>query len=200
MFHNLVFSQKLETFEKLQNGDLLFQTGIGSEFENAIIHSVSDISDLYFSHCGVVFLENDSIFVLEAEPENGVIKTKFVDFYNKSTHLVVGRLNFDYQYIINESISKILSLIGKKYDFIFSDNNDEYYCSELIQKTFTDNKDIAIFETIPMTFKNINTGEINSYWVEYFKKLETTIPEGKQGSNPTNLSKSDKISIIYLLK
>ena len=183
---------------KLQTGDILFQIGKGSDFENAVINSTLDIYDKSFSHCGVVYLENDTIFILEAETEKGVVKTIFEDFYNKSKHLIVGRLKDDYQYVINNSISKILTLIGKKYDFIFSSENDDYYCSELIQINFTDSNNNPIFETIPMTFKDKSTNKIIPYWIEYFEKLNAEIPEGKQGSNPTHLSKSEKIELTLL--
>jgi len=192
---NNVVSQNLFN---LQTGDILFQIGNGSDFENAVINSTSDIYDKSFSHCGVVYLENNTIFVLEAETEKGVLKTIFEDFYNKSKHLVIGRLKCDYQYVIDNSISKILALIGKKYDFIFSSENDEYYCSELIQKNFTDSNNKPIFETISMTFKDKITNETIPYWVKYFEKLNAEIPEGKQGSNPTYLSKSEKIELILL--
>ena len=162
-------------FKELKTGDILFQIGNGSDFEEAVIGSTSDIYDKNYSHCGVIYFENDSIFVLEAETENGVVKTNFDDFYRNSKHLVVGRLKPDYQYIIDNAILRVLKLIGKKYDFIFSDENDDYYCSELIQKTFTDNNNNPIFETIPMTFKDKITNETIPYWIEYFEKLNTEI-------------------------
>jgi hypothetical protein len=187
---NSVFSQ-ICTY--LEPGDFLFQSGKGSNFENAVIHSTSEVCDWHFSHCGVVYFEKDSIFVLEATPEKGVVKTRYEDFYKDSNYLVVGRLKQDYQYVIPHSLSKILALIGKKYDFVFSPDNDAYYCSELIQQSFTDSVNCPLFEPVRMTFKDRDTGETLPFWIAYFKGLNAAIPEGEWGSNPTDLSHSDKL-------
>jgi len=40
-------------------------------------------------------------------------------------------------------------------------------------------------------------GNIPTYWTEHFKQYNAVIPENQQGSNPADLSKSDKIEIVY---
>jgi hypothetical protein len=191
------FSQKVI---KLRTGDILFQVGNGSDFEKAVINSTRNYSTLTFSHCGVVAIENDTIFVLEASSQKGVTKTIYADFYNESIEIIVGRLKPKYRNCISQIIQNLYMLIGMKYDFIFAINNDDYYCSELLQVCFKDKKGQHIFETVPMNFKDALTGEYLPYWTDYFNERNSTIPQGKEGSNPTQLSKSKNIRLIGSVK
>jgi len=50
----------------------------------------------------------------------------------------------------------------------------------------------------PMTFKDLDTGNFNPVWVEYYKNLNVKIPEGKLGINPGGISLSDKIDIVHI--
>jgi hypothetical protein len=47
-----------------------------------------------------------------------------------------------------------------------------------------------------MTFKSPKTKEYFEVWVDYYKKLNIEIPEGKPGCNPGGISTSDKLKII----
>jgi hypothetical protein len=47
-----------------------------------------------------------------------------------------------------------------------------------------------------MTFKSPKTEEYFEVWVDYYKKLNIEIPEGKPGCNPGGISTSDKLKII----
>ena len=84
--------------------------------------------------------------------------------------------------------------IGDKYDNVFILNNNRYYCSELIYEFFEESN---IFELKPMTFINPNTNDTLETWKNYYKNLQTEIPEGKLGINPGIMSKSKKIDIIH---
>jgi hypothetical protein len=185
-----------ESFQ-YQNGDIVFQVGKGSNFEKAIFLVTSGIDDYDFSHVGVIYIENDEIFVLEATPKPGVTQTPLSDFLNESAVMVVGRLKPQYQYVIPGAFEKIKPLMGKPYDFTFHHNNDAYYCSELIQIAFIQKDGTPVFEPTPLTFIDKDTGETAAFWVEYYKKYDEPIPEGEQGSSPAGLSKSNAIEIIH---
>jgi hypothetical protein len=49
-----------------------------------------------------------------------------------------------------------------------------------------------------MTFKKEGTDEILPYWIQYFEKLNTPVPEGMPGVNPTGLSRSEKLIITKM--
>ncbi|MDR0205860.1 MAG: hypothetical protein LBI45_01160 [Bacteroidales bacterium] len=186
----------------LQTGDLLFQVGKSSELNEAIGNVTFGESNIHYTHVGIVLVENDTVFVIEAiSPE--VCKTLLDTFLLRSANLeekpivAVGRLKQEYHDIIPQAIVRAKKLLGNPYDYIYSPDNDAYYCSELVTVSFLNKQNIPIFETIPMNFCDTD-GNIPSYWIEHFEKYNAEIPENRQGSNPGDLSKSDKIDIVYL--
>jgi len=184
----------------LQTGDLLFQVDKGSMSE-AIAKVTSGESDINYTHVGIVLVQNDTIFVIEAIP-SGVSKTLLDTFMFRSATLkekpivAVGRLKQEYRKFIPQALVRAENLLGKPYDFVFYPDNDAYYCSELVMVSFLNNQNMPIFEPVSMNFRDID-GNLPAYWIEHFKKYNAMIPENCRGSNPGALSKSDKIEIIY---
>lgn len=89
------------------------------------------------------------------------------------------------------------SKLGKKYDFLFLPDNDDYYCSEIIWLAFRKPNGKPIFESSPMSFKDKSSGEMSPYWVEHFKRRNAEIPEGVDGTNPGDMSRSKAIRMVH---
>lgn len=186
---------------EMRTGDILFQAFEPSGYASAI-ESVSDGWGGYaFSHVGVAYIENGNAFVLEAIPY-GVSKTPIETFLRKSRQIngrpavAVARLKKKYRKAIPDAISTMLSLIGKRYDFVFDPSNDMYYCSEIIEIAFR-HRNKPIFDSAPMSFKDKQSGELNPYWIKHFEMHKGEIPEGVPGTNPSDMSKSPKLKIIH---
>ena len=189
-----------------QTGDILFQDGSKSDFNDAIKNVTSSWQGKNFSHCGIVFIDsskiNSEIYVIEALPE-GVTSTPFSDFLSRNTDsnnnpkVVVGRIIDSLSYTIPFAIENAQKMLGADYDFAFDFLNDKYYCSELVYFSFMDRDGGYIFATNPMTFINQTTKKFDKNWIEYFDKLGIEIPEGKEGINPGGLSTSKFITIIH---
>ena len=185
----------------LQTGDLLFQVGENSELNEAIAEATIGESDIHYTHVGIVSIENDTVFVIEATPPQ-VCKTLLDTFFLRSAYLgekpiiAVGRLKQEFREAIPQAIVLAKKQIGKAYDYIYSPENDAYYCSELVTLSFLNSQNMPIFETVNMNFRDSN-GNLSKYWIEHFEKHNAVIPENCQGSNPGDLSKSDKIEIVY---
>lgn len=178
----------------LREGDLLFKQEIDDDFTHAIASATNSLYSFKFTHVGVVHYENNQCYVIEAILK-GVCMTPINDFVNDSSIVIQARLKEEYQSLIPVALDSIKSQLGKKYDPYFSANNDAYYCSELIQQFYIQN-DTPIFPPIKMSFKNIETGEFPEYWINHFADLGVEIPENEWGSNPGQLSKSDKLIVI----
>jgi len=184
----------------LQTGDLLFQVGKDS-MSDAIARVTVGESNINYTHVGIVLIENDTIFVIEAI-SSGVSKTLLDTFLLRSAHLeekpivAVGRLKQEYREFIPQALIRAQNLLGKPYDFVFDSDNDAYYCSELVEVSFLDRHNMPIFEPISMNFRDVD-GNLPTYWIEHFEKHNAVIPENCMGSNPSDLSKSDKIEIVY---
>jgi uncharacterized protein YycO len=150
---------------EFQNGDILFQDGNPSNFNDAIKDVTTSIAGYNFSHCGIVFIDDiGTTSVIEAIPDSGVVITPLVDFLlrhlNQSDNpkVVVGRINDSLQHIIPNAIQNALSYLGKDYDYEFDFENDKIYCSELIYFAFQHNNK-PIFTANPMTFKEQTTNQ-----------------------------------------
>ncbi len=192
LFPLVLFAQK----NKLKTGDLLFQKMNCGDLCEAI-HAVTEGFNGYdFSHLGLVVIENDSVFIIEAAG-NAVRKVTLEQFSkNTQTTMFIGRVKSKYKKLIPEVISFSKQQIGIPYDDDYLYDNGKYYCSELIYDAFLKAYGMPFFELQPMTFKQPNTNEFFPAWVDYYQKLKIEIPEGKPGCNPGGISTSKKIKIV----
>lgn len=192
-----------EAFE-LRSGDLLFSVGSGnSELLAAIQVSTSEKEEVPFSHVGIVSVEQDHIYVIEATSPEGVVRRTLDDFFDEAASLegkkliAVGRLHPEWQYTISPALEAAVQYLGKEYDYLYDESNDAYYCSELVRKVFIDSAGNPIFEPLAMSFKNKVTGETDHYWTEHFSQRNSSVPEGEPGTNPADMARSGLIQIVH---
>ncbi len=186
---------------RLQDGDLLFHVGKGSNFEESISAATRKRGSLPFTHVGVA----DSVgkYVWEAVPEQGVRQVPVEDFLQEALQVnghpvvVVFRLKKRYQKLLHGALERIRALEHKPYDYLFQANNEAYYCSELVQQTFLDKNGQPLFPAIEMNFADSQTGALLPYWKEYFDKYALPVPQGAPGSNPINLSQSSLLKRVH---
>jgi hypothetical protein len=181
---------------KLKTGDLLFQKMNCGDLCDAI-HAVTEgYQGIDFSHLGLVYIQNDSIFIIEAAG-NAVRKVTLEQFSeNTKTTMYIGRVKNKFRKLIPAVIDFSLKQIGTPYDDDYLYDNGKYYCSELIYVAFLKAYENPFFDLQPMTFKQPETNEFFPAWVTYYQNLGVEIPEGKPGCNPGGISTSNKIKII----
>lgn len=109
----------------------------------------------------------------------------------------VFRLKRKYRRLIPAAVKRLEALKGKEYDFLFMPENDAYYCSELVQTVFGGYDGVPLFPSAPMSFADKSTGETAPFWTEYFQKRNAAVPEGVPGTNPGDLSKSNKLKAVF---
>ncbi|MDR0799370.1 MAG: hypothetical protein LBN18_06400 [Dysgonamonadaceae bacterium] len=185
----------------LQTGDLLFQLGKSSGLNDAIAEVTANKDSIAYTHVGIVFVENDSVFVIEATiPE--VCQTPVDSFLYQSAKIdgrpivMVARLKPEYRKLIPQAVENARKKIGKPYDYVYDPDNEAYYCSELIYLSFCDEEGKPIFPSLQMTFRDA-AGYFPEYWIKHFKKYQAEIPEGREGTNPAELAKSDVLELVY---
>ncbi|MDR2065887.1 MAG: hypothetical protein LBP85_09320 [Prevotellaceae bacterium] len=185
----------------LKSGDLLFQVGKSTALSDAIAQVTSGADSVNYTHVGIVSIENDEIFVIEATTPK-VRKVILDTFLNNSRKIngkpivAVGRLQSKYFDIIPQAIKNAETCLGKPYDYVYSPDNDEYYCSELVYFAFKNKKGKPVFKAKKMTFCD-EQGNMTAAWIRHFEKYKTPIPEGRKGTNPGDMSKSKEITILY---
>ncbi|MCR5313021.1 MAG: hypothetical protein K6E54_05140 [Bacteroidaceae bacterium] len=188
--------------KELQNGDLLFvivNEEKASDFARSIVGSTQGIDSKKISHVAIVCKEDSGMYVLEATGK-GVIISPLDSFYTHSPHsvdgepmVIAGRVKGNVDLV--SSLRQAKGYIGRKYDFIFSDTDDEFYCSELVQKSYHDKDGKLVFDPIPMSFHD-DKGRILKHWIEHYKKRGLEVPEGAPGSNPGALSRHERVEIF----
>lgn len=192
LFPAFLIAQK----SNLKTGDLIFQKMNCGDLCDAI-HAVTEgYQGNDFSHLGLVLIENDTTYIIEAAG-NSVRKVKLEEFSkNTQSTMLIGRVKPKYKKLIPQVISFSKEQIGVSYDDDYLYNNGKYYCSELIYDAFLHAYGKAFFTLEPMTFKKPKSNEFFPAWVDYYKNVGITIPEGELGCNPGGISTSKKIKII----
>lgn len=183
---------KMLALKDINNGDLIF---VGAEEENlsGAINRVTQLNEnTTFDHVGIIEKTKDSVFVLHAAPKGGSQREFINDFYNDRSKnaLVIYRLKNEYLKSIPQAIINAKNLLGKPYNWDYILNNEEYYCSDFVERAFRNDQ---IFDLIPMNFKNPKTGEIDQFWIDFYDKKGKSVPQNEPGTNPNQIASSDKL-------
>ena len=197
----ILLSCKTYNTSILENGDLLFVPSVDSGLSGAINNVTQTEKKTSYDHIGILKKEENHLYVLHASPKGGSQKQKLNHFLKEQTKsgqkIDVYRLKSEYQSIISNSVSKAETLVGKPYNFNYILDENSYYCSDFVERAFRNDK---IFELIPMNFKNKETGIIDDFWIDFYKKKGKEVPQDEPGTNPNQLASSDKLTRIGELK
>lgn len=181
------------TLTDLRSGDLLF---FAPAKDNAITKVTQGIGDVAIDHVAIVHLADSGITTIEAVHRGVVIMpvdSTRLRARQRNEAVMVGRVDGGLD--ISASIANALQHLGKPYDFYFEPSDSAIYCSELVQKAFVDIAGEPVFGTIPMSFHTPD-GKILPYWTEYYRRVGKTVPEGAPGTNPGQLSRSQRLIIL----
>ena len=165
----------------LQDGDLLFQDMDCGPLCDAIEAVTEGYNGNDFSHMGMVYHRNDTIYIIEAAGK--AVRLTTLEKFSKNTKkpMPIGRLKKKYRKLLPQAISFSLKQLGVPYDDEYVYDNGSYYCSELIYDAFkAANKNKPFFELFPMTYKQPGTNDFFPAWVEYYKEIGKTIPDDLQ--------------------
>lgn len=188
-----------QTFDvkQLKNGDLIFQDMDCGPLCDAIEAVTKSYNGNDFSHMGMVYHRNDTLFVIEAAGK--AVRLTALEKFSKNTTkpMYVGRVKKQYQKNIPQAMAFSLKQLGVPYDTEYVYNNGSYYCSELIYDAFKNaSKNKPFFTLYPMTYKQPGTNDFFPAWVDYYKQIGKPIPQGQPGCNPGGISTSDKIEML----
>ncbi|MCU0440860.1 MAG: hypothetical protein MUE96_00535 [Bacteroidia bacterium] len=186
-----------QSSKQYRTGDLLFQNLDCGALCDAIETVTKGNDGLLFSHIGLVVVEKDSVWVIEAIGQK-VQRTPLATFTKRTTHPTLqARLKPEYTYLVKPAMVFALAQLNTPYDDAFLYNNQKYYCSELIYDAFkTANNNEPVFSLQPMTFNDPATQKPFAAWVNYYKELGIPIPEGEPGINPAGIARSSYLQWI----
>lgn len=186
---------------QIKSGDLIFVGAIDEGLSGAIKTATLQTSLYNYDHVGLIERSNDSIYVLHAAPTGGSQRESLTQFYQArkkdANEIVLYRLKNQYKKSIPDAIQQAKKMLGKPYNWEYILNEETYYCSDYVERAFR--KD-AIFEMIPMNFKNKSTGTFDQFWIDFYSQRNLAIPQDEPGTNPNQLSNSPKLKPVGLLK
>lgn len=178
----------------LKTGDLLFVGAKKDQLSGAINRVTQRQANASFDHVGIIEVSESTIYILHASPEKGSVRESLDSLVNrtvaKSKQISIYRLSEYAQSSIPEAINMAKTLLGKPYNWTYVLNDSSLYCSDFVERAF---RYASLFSLEPMTFLNPDTGQTDSYWVEFYKNLEMEVPEGQLGCNPNGLATSEHL-------
>lgn len=187
------YAQKpLKHVSQLKDGDLIFH--IASQ-PNAITDVTQSDNDYPIDHVAIYFHHEGKPAVVQST-HRGTVITPLDSVLMKEERFVVGRIKGHFHR--QNSINNALQYLGRAYDHLFLPDNDEIYCSELVQLSYVDRKGNLIFQTVPMSFHDAS-GAVTPYWMQFYSQHDMEVPEGKPGTNPAELSRRKQIKLIYTI-
>ena len=175
----------------LQTADLLFvadMSGMGA--------AVSASTGV-FTHVDIVVREAEPV-VYDATPGRGVARCSWSAWVAQTESPVVAmRLTGGVDTV--EVVRRLQTLLGKPYDLCFLPDNDAYYCSELVQAVCVDSGGGRLFDGTPMNFLAAD-GTLPTYWERLFDSLQMAVPQGVEGTNPSQLAASPLLVRLGLVR
>lgn len=185
---------------RLQNGDLIF-VGLPMGYEAdsgsmdaAISSATGEVGALNLIHVAIAEVKAGSIWIIDATGSRGVDRHP-LDTFIRDFALPDGSYpEFIVKRVIgvdaDAAVERAKSFCGRAYDVRFLPENEDLYCSELLQISYLDVAGKPVFKNEPMNFM-ASDGTIPPYWKELFEGLGMDIPQGVPGSNPQKMSQAE---------
>ena len=189
----------------LRNGDLVF-VGIpldyeveGDSMDSAISAATGSEGGLNLIHVAIAEVKADSVWIIDATIAHGVdrhpLDTFLRDFTLKDgsyPEFIVKRVK---GVDADAAVERAKTFCGRAYDVRFLPDNEDLYCSELVQLSYLDSAGKPVFESEPMNFCAAD-GTMPPYWEWLFGQLGVAVPQGVLGTNPQRMARSDRLSDV----
>ncbi|MET0290064.1 MAG: YiiX/YebB-like N1pC/P60 family cysteine hydrolase [Pseudoxanthomonas sp.] len=185
---------------RVQDGDLLFVTATHTGLSGAINDATGKQGQLNYDHVALVASDDAGRIVLHADDQGSRQQTLdafLADAEARQRQVVVYRLKRGARNAIPAAIQQARGLLGKPYNFTYVQAEDSYYCSDFIERAFRADH---VFALQPMNFKNPQTGQISTYWTDFYRDKGMEVPQDKPGTNPNDMARSEVLQRIGQLR
>ena len=185
---------------RLQNGDLIFvglpmgYAADSGSMDAAISSATGEVGALNLTHVAIAEVKADCIWIIDATGSRGVdrhpLDTFIRDFAlpdGSYPEFIVKRVK---GVDADAAVERAKSFCGRAYDVRFLPENEDLYCSELVQISYLDVAGKPVFKSEPMNFI-ASDGTVPPYWKELFEGLGMDIPQGVPGTNPQKMSQAE---------
>lgn len=171
-----------------RNGDVIFQSFPHSPLTDVI----ESVSSSPYSHCGVVVVRGNDVFVCEAI---GPVQDMPLEAWiqrGRNQAFAVYRLNDRYQSKVGAFVEAVESYSGRPYDIHYQFDEEKIYCSELVFKAFkrTTGEELGAVKKL---------GDLNWKPNEAFiRQIEGgQLPLDREMITPKDLSEARQLSEVF---
>jgi len=138
---NQINETLLHVEKSIQTGDIITRTG--NDFTSESLRNLNQRNQTY-SHCGIVIIEHDSVFIYHAlggewNPNQKLMRQSFEDFATPTTNKKIGIFGFNVNKSIQSDITRTIYDLYNKgiiFDMDFDlQSDDKMYCAEFVAKS-----------------------------------------------------------------
>ena len=184
--------EKFKTEQKIQSGDIIFQTSKSSQSK-----AIQLATNSKYSHMGIIYENDGQFFVYEAlQPVKLTPLTEWIN-RGENRHYVIKRLINAEQVLTSSTLTKMKQLgeqfKGKPYDIYFEWSDDKIYCSELVWKIFKQAVYIEIGQLEQLADFDLSNDFVKAKMKE---RYGDNIPMDEKVISPAAMFNSDKLITI----
>lgn len=187
-------SKSTNEFDFIHNGDIVFQST-----ESAQCNAVRLATHSQFSHCGIAFIENNTVMIYEAvQPVKKTPLKKWLTHGNNNYYEIKRLKKADSlltEQIIENMKKYATTLIGKDYDIYFEWSDEKIYCSEYVWKIYKNVTGIEVG-----TLQKLKNFDLSSPQVKQILKERygNTIPFNETVISPEDIYKSPLLESVKI--
>lgn len=184
--------QKILLEQKIQNGDIIFQTSKSSQSK-----AIQLATNSKYSHMGIIYENDGQFFVYEAVQP--VKLTPLSEWINRGQNgqYVIKRLERADQLLTSSTLTKMKQIgeqfKGKPYDIYFEWSDDKIYCSELVWKIYKQAIGIEIGQLEQLSDFDLSNDIVQAKMKERYGE---NIPMDEKVISPAAMFNSDMLITI----
>ena len=166
-----------------QTGDIVLQ-----DLKSPSSEAIKLATDSRYSHCGLVSVEGDSAFVIDAV---GPVRKIPLEQWIENGEGLYSVLRLKEGRDVNNTIRAAENHLGLPYDHMYLWGDDEFYCSELVYKAYSRGCGISLCDL--RQFEEYNLEAVKRAIIERFGE----VPVGQKVVTPEDLAHSPLLELIY---
>lgn len=179
--------------QRLQNGDIIFQTSTSAQSKAIQLATKSK-----YSHMGMIYKKSGTTYVFEAvQPVKLTPIAEWVE-RGKRNRFVVKRLN-NAEQVLTPSVQKEMKqlaerYLGKNYDIYFEWSDERIYCSELVWKIYKQATGIEVGRLEQLQDFDLTSAAVKQKLKERYGE---NIPMNEKVISPAAMFDSDELRLVY---
>ncbi|WP_136666964.1 YiiX family permuted papain-like enzyme [Flavobacterium sp. H122] len=178
--------------EQVKEGDIILQTSESYQCE-----AVRLATNSKFSHCGIIFKDNDKTYVLEAVQPVKITPLDEWISHGKESDYLIRRCKNSEELLDSKKIESMKTygknMLNKDYDLYFEWSDEKIYCSELVWKIYKEGAGIEICPFKKLKEFNLSNPKVKKIMKE---RYGNNVPLEENVIAPSQLAESKLLETV----